>query len=80
MAKIAGAIFHRDNRTVVFVSEKSLTELIDPQAAENVIYTISVIGTDAGNGAVTDFNSEPLDGDNDNTPGGDFLKELAIIG
>lgn len=72
--------FSKDLKTAVFISKDTLADLINPQPGENVQYTIMVVGTDVGLGAVTDSNGEALDGDKDGKPGGNFITTLEAIG
>ena len=78
---ISGTIVPQgDGRTFAFISNEDLADLISPQAAENIVFNIAVVGTDVGNGAVSDLNGEALDGDKDNLPGGDFRCRFPKIG
>jgi len=67
-----------DGKTIVFISDQTLADLIRPQAGEDIIYTITVIGS--GETKVTDVNGEALDGNLDGKPGGDYRKIIKIIG
>jgi len=69
-----------DLKTVVFISDKSLSDLIKPGAGENIEYTLIISGTTAGIGAVTDKNGQILDGDADGKPGGDYKKVFEVVG
>ncbi len=69
-----------DSRRVVFISNQTLSDLINPQAGENVEYTITIVGTDVGAGVVTDSSGEALDGDLDEKPGGNFTKVMEVVG
>ncbi len=72
--------FSGDSKTVVLISDKTLEDLINPQAAENVKYTITLVGTDAGAGVITDSAGEALDGNADDKPGGNYSKVLKVVG
>lgn len=69
-----------DSKTVVFISDQTLGKLINPGAGENVQYSITVVGTDVGAGAVTDSTGEALDGDKDGQPGGDYNETIEVVG
>ena len=65
---------------IAFVTDKTLSELINPQAGENIEYSIKLIGTSVGAGGVTDANGEGLDGDENGTPGGNYTKVIMVVG
>jgi|GEM_PF-5602170 len=77
---IPGTVVSTDNQQVAFISDEDLSKLIKPEAGENIVYSITAIGTDAGKGFIVDFSGEALDGDMDNAPGGNYIKELTVIG
>ena len=80
-SKIAGTFkFSKDLMTVVFISDKTGSELIDPQAGENVQYTITLIGNNVGSGVIADSSGEALDGDVDGKPGGDYKAVREVVG
>ena len=72
--------FSGDSKTVVFISDRTLGDLINPQAAENVKYTITLVGTDASAGVITDSAGEALDGNADDKPGGNYSKVIEVVG
>jgi hypothetical protein len=43
-------------------------------------WTLTIIGTDKGDGIVKDLNGKVLDGDKDGTDGGDYIMGYRIIG
>lgn len=63
-----------------FISQKTLSELINPGPGENIVYTITLLGTSAGAGMITDANGEALDGDADGTPGGNYVETIEVVG
>jgi hypothetical protein len=75
-----GFQFSADSKTAVFISEATLGELINPGAGENIEYSITVLGTDTGDGVVTDAAGVALDGDRDGQPGGDYHKTIEVVG
>ena len=42
-------------------------------------FTVTLIGTDAGQGAITDPNKSPLDGDKTFSPGGNFTSWFRVV-
>lgn len=81
VSNIAGAFqVSADSKTVVFISDQTLGELINPGAGENIQYSITVVGTDVGAGAVADSTGEALDGDEDGQPGGDYSETIEVVG
>lgn len=43
-------------------------------------FTLTLIGTDTGEGAVTDRNGHPLDGESDGVDGGDYQTSFTLVG
>ena len=66
---------------VAFVSDQTLDDLLDPGpgAGENLKFSITVLGTDAGNGVLRDTSGDILDGDEDGNPGGNYVKEFELV-
>lgn len=75
---IEGTLKWNEANEVVFISDESLADLINPEAGENTEWTIRIDGTQPG--ACTDSQGELLDGDSDGNPGGDYLKTFEIVG
>jgi hypothetical protein len=74
---IAGTFkWQGDYKTAVFVSDKSLADLVGPNATENMKYTITLVG---GFNHIRDATGEALVG---NQPGGGglFIHEAEVIG
>jgi len=67
-----------DSRSVTFRSALPLKDLFtfDPDGH----FTLRIIGTDAGQGAVRDRAGEYLDGDGDDVQGGNYEETLVITG
>jgi hypothetical protein len=61
-----------------FISQDKFGDMINPHPDDS--FRITIIGTDAGNGAVKDQSGTVLDGDNNGSPGGDFSCSFTIIG
>ncbi|MFC2042683.1 hypothetical protein ACFLUA_00835 [Chloroflexota bacterium] len=81
VSSIAGTFqFSGDSKTVVYISDKTLGEIINPGGGENVQYSITVVGTDAGAGSVTDSTGEVLDGNSDSQSGGDYTQTIDVVG
>lgn len=81
VSDIAGDFqFSADSKTAVFISNETGGTLINPGAGENIEYSITVLGTDASDGVVTDAVGEALDGDRDGQPGGDYHKTIEVVG
>ena len=78
---IAGTFkFSDDQKTIVFISNETMSTIISPQAGENIEYTVNISGTAAGAGAVKNLSGEILDGNNDGKAGGDYKKIFEAIG
>jgi len=69
-----------DGKTVTFTSTKTLDQLISPRSTTDAFFTLTIIGTDSGQGAVTDASGNRLDGDYDGTAGGDYKMSFTLIG
>ncbi|MCQ1535733.1 hypothetical protein FTO70_08590 [Methanosarcina sp. KYL-1] len=62
------------NRTLMFRPNRPY-----PVGGEGAKITISLIGTDIGNGAIMDAEGTPFDGDKDGKPGGDFEYTFNVV-
>ena len=61
----------------LFISEKTLLEMIDPLPKnQDIIYTITLKGEKGTPIAIRDISGNVLDGDKDNKPGGDHVEVL----
>jgi hypothetical protein len=59
--------------TVVFISNQSLTELINPKAGENIEYSITISET------LKSISGNLLDGDVDGHPGGNYRLVFEVV-
>lgn len=66
------------NKTLVFISVLEVTQLndFDPDA----FFSIKLIGSDVGDGAIKDTDGIHLDGDGDGNDGGDYKFDFTTIG
>jgi len=71
-------IFSNGNKTITYTTTD---EVIDfATISGSWFFDFLLIGTDAGNGVVTDSNGMVLDGDEDGSAGGNYELNLYIIG
>jgi len=77
-----GAVsFSNDNKTLTFVTNENFSLYGSSSLAApymGYMFNLVLIGNDAGNGLILDSNGMALDGDQDGTPGGDFVLGLVI--
>jgi len=67
-----------DGKTVTFRTTKTKNDLLifDPDGR----FTLKLIGSDTGNGAIKDLGGKHLDGDSNNADGGDYSTSFILIG
>lgn len=67
-----------DNKSFTFETNKQWDALLSPHPDDS--FTLRIIGTDVGQGAVVNSANEALDGDYDGNPGGDYKMTFTLIG
>lgn len=67
-----------NNKTIIFTSLKTTKDLFDfnPDGS----FSIKLIGSDTGNGAIKGPDGKHLDGDKDNNDGGDYKTSFVLLG
>ena len=70
--------FQAQGDTAVFISDETLSDVIRPQAGENLVWEITILGS--GPSVVRSSAGEALDGDSDGNPGGQYFEEFETIG
>ena len=81
VSNVAGTFqFSADKKTVVFISNERMSKIINPQAGENIEYTVIISGNSVGGGVITDSDGITLDGNNDGAPGGDYKLVFEVVG
>lgn len=67
-----------DKKTIIFLSAKKATELLIYDSDGN--FSIKLIGSDTGNGAIKGTDGKHLDGDRDKNDGGDYQTSFVHVG
>ena len=67
-----------DNKSFTFITTKTWDALLFPHPDD--VFTLKIIGTDVGQGAVVSTANEALDGDYDGNPEGDYKMTFTLIG
>jgi hypothetical protein len=63
---------------ILFTTTNLMDDLLRPRPDD--AFTLTLIGTDHGGGAIVDERGWPMDGDADGVPGGDFTTTFTVIG
>lgn len=71
-------IFSNGNKTITYTTTDEYPDFA--HISGSAFFDFLLIGTDAGNGVVTDSNGMVLDGDEDGSAGGNYELNLYIIG
>ena len=74
-----GTLSWPNSKTLIFTTAKTRKELL-PQGGPDAGFTLSLLGTDKGNGVIKASNGTVLDGDKDGTPGGDHKNSFLLPG
>lgn len=70
--------FSTNSWEFVFVSRLKWSDIQSPSAGETLHFTITLVGNDSGDGAVTGLNGNALDGNKDGNPGGNFVENRTM--
>ena len=73
-----GITYDTETNTATFTSTQPIGDWCS--FSPDCTFSFVVVGTDAGQGAVTDADGMHLDGDEDDTPGGNYELTLTVIG
>jgi hypothetical protein len=69
--------FSTNSWELVYVSRLKMNQILT-RGGGPLYYTITLIGDDVGDGAVTGLNGNALDGDKDGNPGGNFVENRTV--
>ncbi|MFA5974437.1 MAG: hypothetical protein WC780_18955 [Lentimicrobiaceae bacterium] len=73
-----GSLNWPNGKTVIFLTTKTTSDLLDYNPDGS--FSLKLIGSDTGNGAIKDKGGKHLDGDSDGADGGDYKTSFVNIG
>jgi hypothetical protein len=72
-------IWRRDYKEALFLPDERASDVLSVGGGDNIYHIITLIGTNTGSGAIATFAGEPLDGDSNGRPGGNYRATIMQI-